>query len=42
MDHVMWSLDRHKKLALNIRDGYFKPYPKIAPYKIEPKNGEAA
>jgi len=40
MDHVMWALDRHKKLALNIRDQYFKPYPKQAPYKIEPKNGD--
>ena len=40
MEHVMWALDRHEKLALNIRDGYFKPFPKTAPYKIEPKDGD--
>ena len=40
MDHVMWALDRHEKLALNIRDGYFKTFPKTAPYKIEPKDGD--
>ena len=40
MDHTMWSLDRHEKLALNIRDQYFKPYPKQSIYKIEPKNGD--
>ena len=37
MDHVMWFLDRHKTLSLNIREGYFKPYSKNSPYKIEPK-----
>ena len=40
MDHVMWELDRYEKIYLNIREGYFKPYPKTAPYKIEPKNGD--
>ena len=40
MDHVMWFLDRHKDIALNIREGYFKPYPKTSPYKLEPKKGE--
>ena len=40
MDHVMWALDRHEKLALNIRDQYFKTFPKTAPYKLEPKNGD--
>ena len=40
MDHVMWALDRHEKLALNIRDQYFKPFKSTAPYKIEPKNGD--
>ena len=39
MDHVMWALDRHEKLALNIRDQCFKPFPKKAPYKLEPKDG---
>ena len=38
MDHVMWFLDRHKDISLNIREGYFKPYPKTAPYKVEPKD----
>ena len=41
MDHVMWFLDRHKDIALNIREGCFKPYPKTSPYKLEPENGEA-
>ena len=40
MDHTMWSLDRHEKLALNIRSEYFKTFPKKAPYKLEPKNGD--
>ena len=40
MDHVMWFLDRHKDIALNIREGCFKPYPKTSPYKLEPKKGE--
>ena len=40
MDHTMWFLDRHEKLALNIRSEYFKTFPKKAPYKLEPKNGD--
>ena len=40
MDHTMWSLDRHEKLALNIRDKYFKTFLKKSPYKLEPKNGD--
>tara|TARA_R110000765_G_scaffold32596_1_gene75487 strand:- start:559 stop:1023 length:465 start_codon:yes stop_codon:yes gene_type:complete len=38
MDHVMWALDRHEKLALNIRSEYFNPYSNKAPDKIEPSN----
>ena len=38
MDHVMWFLDRHKDISLNIREGYFTPYPKTVPYKVEPKD----
>ena len=40
MEHVMWALDRHEKLALNIRDQYFKTFKSTAPYKIEPKDGD--
>ena len=40
MDHIMWFLDKYEAVCLNIREEYFKPYPKIAPYKIEPKNGD--
>jgi len=42
MEHVMWFLDRYKDISLNIREGYFTPYPKTSPYKMEPENGEAA
>tara|TARA_R100001530_G_scaffold46829_2_gene35210 strand:- start:209 stop:670 length:462 start_codon:yes stop_codon:yes gene_type:complete len=42
MDHTMWFLDRYKDISLNIREGYFTPYPKTSPYKMEPENGEAA
>ena len=38
MDHVMWSLDRHEKLVLNIRSEYFTPYSNKAPNKLEPSN----
>ena len=38
MDHVMWFLDRYKEVSLNIREGYFTPYPKTSPYKMEPKD----
>lgn len=38
MDHVMWFLDRYEEVSLNIREGYFKPYPKTSPYKMEPKD----
>ena len=38
MDHIMWFLDKHKEVSLNIREGYFKPYPKTSPYKMEPKD----
>jgi len=38
MDHVMWSLDRHEKLVLNIRSEYFTPYSSKAPNKLEPSN----
>ena len=40
MDHVMWALDRHEKLALNIRSEYFTPYSNKAPNKLEPATGE--
>ena len=36
MDHTMWTLDRHEKLALNIRSEYFTPYVATAPDKLEP------
>ena len=42
MEYTMWCLDRHEKLALNIRDQYFKTFKSTAPYKLEPENGEAA
>ena len=42
MDHVMWYLDRFKDVSLNIREGSFKPYPKTAPYKVEPGSGDDA
>ena len=38
MEHVMWALDRHEKLALNIRSEYFIPYSGKAPDKLEPAN----
>ena len=38
MDHVMWALDRHEKLVLNIRSEYFTPYSNKAPNKLEPSN----
>ena len=38
MEHVMWFLDRYKDISLNIREGYFTPYPKTSPYKMEPKD----
>ena len=40
MEYTMWCLDRHEKLALNIRDQYFKTFKSTAPYKLEPKDGD--
>tara|TARA_Y100000310_G_C20275929_1_gene620216 strand:+ start:12 stop:512 length:501 start_codon:yes stop_codon:yes gene_type:complete len=40
MDHVMWFLDRHDEVCLNIREGYFTPFSSTSPYKLEPKTEE--